>query len=303
MRIFFRLVGLLLVLLLGVLLWNTYRLPSRQLTDVAPAPEIPVSDSAVLHLSRAIQIPTISDSAQKDTSHFEAFVQFLENTYPRVHQHLERERINRYALLYQWKGSNPDLEPILLMGHYDVVPVIEGTESSWTKAPFSGAMQDGYLYGRGSLDDKSTVLGILESAEYLLGQDFQPERTVYLSFGHDEEVSGLRGGKALAQTLEKRGVKLEMVLDEGGTIKTDGVAGLNQPVALIGIAEKGYTSVQLTAHGEGGHSSMPPAKTSIGMLATAIDNLQKSPFATNLGGTVGEMLRFLGPEMPFMQKL
>jgi carboxypeptidase PM20D1 len=126
---------------------------------------------------------------------------------------------------------------------------------------------------------------------------------VYLSFGHDEEVSGLRGGRALARTLEERGIQLEMVLDEGGTIKTDGVAGLKQPVALVGIAEKGYTSVQLTAHGEGGHSSMPPAKTSVGMLATALDNLQKSPFASSLGGTVGEMLRFLGPEMPFAQKL
>lgn len=192
---------------------------------------------------------------------------------------------------------------MLMMGHYDVVPVVEGTEKLWEKEPFSGLVQDGFVYGRGTLDDKSTVLGVLEAAEFLLAQNYQPKRTIYFSFGHDEEVSGRSGGQSLARTLEKRGVKLEMVIDEGGFIKTDGVAGLDKPVALIGIAEKGYTSIELTAHGEGGHSSTPPAKTSIGILATALDNLQNAPFPSSLGGTVGEMLRYLGPEMPFGQKL
>lgn len=305
MRIFFLVFGLAFIGLVGILLWNTYRFDSKQLTDVEPAPPLPVSDSAILHLSRAIQFRTVSyqDASLTDTTQFEAFIAYLKATYPLVHNRMKEERINDFALLYEWKGSDPSLMPVLMMGHYDVVPVIQGTERLWKKGPFGGIVQDGYVYGRGTLDDKSTVMGLLEAVEYLLQQGFQPKRTLYLSFGHDEEVSGHKGGQALAQTLEQRGVRLEMVVDEGGTIKTDGVAGLEKQVALVGIAEKGYTSLELTAHGEGGHSSMPPKKTSVGMLASALHDLQENPFESSLGGTVGQMLRYLGPEMPFGQKL
>ena len=305
MRILFKILGLALMILIGVLLWNTLRFGSKQPANVPAAPLLSISDSAIIHLSEAIQYRTVSyqDAALTDTTQFEAFISFLEKSYPLVHSRMTRERINGFALLYQLKGSDPSLKPMLMMGHYDVVPVIEGTEKLWEKAPFEGLIQDGFVYGRGTLDDKSTVMGLMEAMEMLLRQNFRPTRTLYFSFGHDEEVSGRKGGKALAHTLEERGIQLEMVIDEGGTIKTDGVAGLTQPVALIGIAEKGYTSLELTAHGEGGHSSMPPPKTSIGMLASALDQLQKSPFRSSLGGTVGEMLRYLGPEMPFSQKM
>lgn len=305
MRSLSKILALALVALVIILLWNTYRFTSIQPAAIAPAPAVSLNDSVITHLSQALQIRTISyqDSTLTDTTQFEAFISFLDMTYPLVHSRMTRERINKYALLYQLKGINASLKPLLMMGHYDVVPVIEGTENLWKKAPFSGIVQDGFVYGRGTLDDKSTVLGLMEAMEILLKQDFQPSRTIYFSFGHDEEVSGHKGGRALARILEKRGVQLEMVIDEGGTIKTDGVAGLTQPIALIGTAEKGYTSLELTAKGEGGHSSMPPQKTSIGMLATALDQLQKTPFPSSLGGTVGEMLRYLGPEMPFGQRL
>lgn len=305
MRIFFKILGIVLALLIAVLFWNTFNFKSKQLTDIPPAPAIVVGDSAALHLSRAIQFKTISnqDPTLIDSTQFTAFVSYLEQTFPLVHAQIKLERINDFALLFEWKGSDASMKPILMMGHYDVVPVIGGTEKLWKKEPFSGLVQDGFVYGRGTLDDKSTVMGLLEAAEYLLNKNFQPKRTIYFSFGHDEEVGGRRGGQALAQTLEQRGVQLEMVIDEGGTIKTDGVAGLDKTVALIGIAEKGYTSIQLTARGQGGHSSMPPTKTSIGLLATALDRLQNTPFISSLGGTVGEMLNYLGPEMPFGQKL
>ncbi len=305
MRILIKIIGLALGILIGVLLWNTFRFESKQLTDIPPAPPLSIPDSALIRLSQAVQFRTVSyqDSAQTDNTQFEAFISFLEKSFPLVHSRMTRERVNGFALLYQLKGSNSDLKPMLMMGHYDVVPVVEGTATMWKKPPFAGLVQDGYVYGRGTLDDKSTVLGLLEAMEVLLKQNFQPSRTIYFSFGHDEEVSGHQGGQALARTLDLRGVKLEMVIDEGGTIKTDGVAGLTQPVALIGIAEKGYTSLELTARGEGGHSSMPPLKTSIGMLATALDQLQKAPFKESLGGTMGEMLRYLGPEMPIGQKI
>ncbi len=305
MRTFFKILGIILALLIAVLLWNTFNFKSKQLTDIPPAPAISVSDSAIVHLSQAVRFKTISnqDPTLNDSTAFTAFISYLERAFPLAHERLQRERINDFALLFEWKGSDALLKPILMMGHYDVVPVIEGTEDLWEEEPFSGLVQDGFVYGRGTLDDKSTVMGLLEAAEYLLSQNFQPKRTIYFSFGHDEEVSGRRGGQALARTLEQRGVQLEMVIDEGGTIKTDGVAGLDKTVALIGIAEKGYTSIQLTAKGQGGHSSMPPDKTSIGLLATALDRLQNTPFKSSLGGTVGEMLNYLGPEMPFGQKL
>jgi carboxypeptidase PM20D1 len=297
--------GLGLLVLLAILLWNTFRFPSRQLTDVAPAPALNVSDSAISHLSRAIQFRTVSyqDPTLTDTTQFDAFLAFLESTYPLVHRHLRPERINGYGLLYHWPGTDSTLLPLLLMGHYDVVPVIQGTERMWKKGAFSGTTEDGFVYGRGTLDDKSTVIGVLESVEYLLKNGYAPARPVYLSFGHDEEASGRRGGQAIAAHLLQKGVRLEMVLDEGGTIKTDGVAGLNSPVALVGVAEKGYTSLEITATAEGGHSSMPPAETSIGLLATALDRLQSNPFPSSLGGTVGEMLRYLGPEMAFWDRL
>jgi carboxypeptidase PM20D1 len=305
MRTFFRVLGVALILLTSVLLWNTFRFDSKQLTDVPPAPAVPVSDSVIAHLSQSIRFRTVSyqDPSLTDSTQFDGFISFLEKTFPLVHSQLKKERINDYALLFEWKGSDSSLKPALMMGHYDVVPVIQGTEKMWKKAPFAGIIEDGFVYGRGTLDDKSTVMGLLEAVEYMLQQNHKPKRTIYLAFGHDEEVSGHLGGRTIAQTLERRGIQLEMVIDEGGTIKTDGVAGLTQPIALIGIAEKGYISVGLTARGEGGHSSMPPPKTSIGMLATAIDILQKNPFKSSLKGTVGEMLAYLGPEMPFLQKL
>ncbi|WP_247234354.1 M20 family peptidase [Telluribacter sp. SYSU D00476] len=297
--------GLALLLVISVLLWNTYTFESKQLKDVPPAPPIAVSDSAINHLSRSIQFRTVSyqDASLTDSTQFQAFLSFLAATYPQIHAKLTLERINDFGLLYQWKGSNTGLKPMLLMGHYDVVPVIQGTERMWKKPPFKGVIEDGFVYGRGTLDDKSTVIGVLEAVEYLLSTGYTPTRTVYLAFGHDEEINGNQGGRAIASTLEKRGVQLELVLDEGGTIKTDGVAGLKAPVALVGIAEKGYTSLELTARGEGGHSSMPPQKTSINVLASALNKLQQHPFKSSLKGTVGKMLEYLGPEMPFGQKL
>ena len=189
------------------------------------------------------------------------------------------------------------------MGHYDVVPVIQGTERLWEHAPFGGEIAEGFIYGRGALDDKTTVIGVLEAVEHLLRSGFKPERTYYLAFGHDEEVLGKYGAKEIATLFEKRNIQLEYVLDEGGMIKQDGIEGLNAPIAMVGVAEKGYVTLRLTATGEGGHSSMPPPQTSIGDLAEAIDRLQKNPFPARLEGAVGYMLDYLAPEMPFTTKL
>ncbi len=298
-------VGIALLLLIAVLLFNTFRIRSKQMTGLTPTPPRAISDSAIAHLATAVQFRTVSnaDITQIDSAQFEKFIGFIAKTYPLVHSKLTLERINSFSLLFEWKGKNTALKPALLMGHYDVVPVIQGTEKLWEHKPFAGEIANGYLYGRGTLDDKMTVLGILEAIELLLQEDYQPERSFFLAFGHDEEVSGRQGGQKIAALLESRKVELEYVIDEGGAIKQDGFAGLNQPIALIGIAEKGYTTLQLTATGEGGHSSMPPPQTSIGMLAEAIDKLQKHPFPARLTGAVDYMQDYLAPEMPFGTKL
>jgi carboxypeptidase PM20D1 len=185
----------------------------------------------------------------------------------------------------------------------DVVPVEPGTEDDWSFPPFEGRIANGYVWGRGTLDDKVRVLGILEAVEILLSQQFRPRRTVYLAFGHDEEVGGLQGASKIASLLRSRGVQLEYVLDEGGVITHGIIPGVPKPVALVGIAEKGYLSVELTVEGQGGHSSMPPRHTPVGVLSTAIHNLERNQFPVELRGASRKLFDYLAPEMPFSRKL
>lgn len=305
MKKIFILLAIAFLVLIAIVSFNTFRLNSKQLRGVTPAYNIILSDSIINHFAQAVRFRTVSnaDITQIDSAQFDKFIAFIKDAYPLVHAQLSLERVNSFSLLYFWKGKNQALKPALLMGHYDVVPVIQGTEKIWQHKPFDGDIADGYLYGRGTLDDKSTVMGVLEAVELLLSQGFQPERSFYLAFGHDEEVSGRQGGQHIAKLLEKRQVQLEYVVDEGGVIKSDGVAGITKPIAFIGIAEKGYTTLQITATSEGGHSSMPPQQTSIGMLAEAIDKLQKKPFPARIDGAVSHMQDYLAPEMPFLTKM
>lgn len=294
-----------LLVLVAVLLVNTLRFSSKQLTDVPPAPAVSVGNSAIQRLVKALQLRTVSysDYALTDTTQFEQFLSLLQQSFPRLHHQLKRETFNRYGLLYEWKGRNPALKPILLLGHYDVVPVIQGTQKMWKRPPFAGLVEGGFLYGRGTLDDKSSVLAQLEAVEWLLSTGFQPERTVMLAYGQDEEVTGFRGAQTIAAELERRKIALEFVLDEGGVLKTDGIPGLSQPVALIGIGEKGYATIELTTVSKGGHSSMPPKQTSIGLVAEAVSKLEKNPFPARLDAGLDQMFTFIGPEMPFGQRI
>lgn len=305
MRFLLRLLGLGILLLLAVLVVNTLRLTSHQLTGVAPAPAVPLADSALARLAGAVRIPTVSttDFAQTDTAQFGRFGRYLRQAFPRVHQQLKLEKFNQYGLLFTWPGTNPALPPVLLLGHYDVVPALPGTERKWAHPPYSGALAGGYLYGRGSLDDKASVLAQLEAVEYLLGTGFRPARTVLLAFGHDEETQGRRGAGAMSAELARRGTRCEYVLDEGGLVKTDGVPGVKKPVALVGISEKGYLTLELTATGAGGHSSMPPAQTSIGAVAAAVVKLEQHPFPARLEGGDDHLLDYLASEVPLGQRL
>ncbi|HEY3286023.1 MAG TPA: M20 family peptidase [Gemmatimonadaceae bacterium] len=273
---------------------------------VAPVTVAVDSAGAIARLATAVQFQTISyeeGTRAPDSAAFRALHEHLRTSFPLVHQHLTRETVAGLALLYTWKGSDTTLAPVVLMGHLDVVPVIPGTEAAWTQPPFSGAVADGFIWGRGTLDDKVSVLAVLEGAEGALRAGFQPKRTIYFAFGHDEEVGG-SGARALKAELIKRGIKAPaLVLDEGGAIMPGAVVGAKGTVALIGASEKGFLSLQLTVKGTGGHSSTPPAHTAIGRLATAITRLEQSPFPLVLDGPSRQMMERLQPAMPYAARM
>ena len=294
-----------LVLLGAVLLIRTLGFATRQFQVNAPIEAALNRDQIAARFSGAIRFKTISflDSKQFDHKEFLGLHQYLEQTFPVVHQTLTKEAVGDFSLLYTWAGDEPAGKPILLYAHMDVVPVEAAKESDWTHAPFEGRIDEGYIWGRGALDAKVGVLGILEAVETLLRKGFQPRRPIYLAFGHDEEVGGKRGAATMAALLHSRGIELQYVLDEGLAI-TDGILpGVSRPVALIGIAEKGYVSLELTVETEGGHTSMPPRHSAIGILSTAIHNLESHPFRSRIAMPVQQMFDHLAPEMPFIKRM
>lgn len=300
MKAVFALLLVAVAVLAGVILYRASTLESRQMSGVAPV-DIPVDEHAAAErFARALTFPTISnqDRANVDSAAFRGLHDYFAETYPLVHEHLTRETVGGLSLLYTWEGTDPSRSPVVLMGHMDVVPVIPGTEGDWAYEPFSGVIADDYVWGRGAIDDKSSVLSILEAVEALLAQGYRPARTFYLAFGHDEEVGGPQGAAAIAALLASRGVdEFAFVLDEGGVIARDLVPGIDGPTAIVGIAEKGFVSLELRVEGEGGHSSMPPPSTNVGILAHAVSALEDHPFPLRLTEPVARLLDYLGPEM------
>lgn len=283
------------VLLIAVLLFNTFRAKPWPVMP-SPAAQAPLPDSAAQHLSRAIQIPTISisDSSAVDTAAFKLFGSFIDQSYPLIHTHLSKTVIKDFSYVYEWKGSDPSLLPIILMSHYDVVPVEPASIGKWTQGPFSGAITGSLIWGRGSLDDKFGVISILEGTEAMLRKGFAPKRTIYLCFGHDEEIRG-QGAMAIAEYLSRKNIRAEMVLDEGGQITEEKIKDVKRPVAFIGVAEKGYASFELMVEKEGGHSSIPPRETAIDILTAALQRLRSKTPPTKLTPQIKEVIRRVSP--------
>ena len=293
------------VLLSAVLLINTLRFRSRQI-EVAPATALPqLPDSLAAHLAGALSLPTVSyqDTAHFDPEPFLNFQAYLQEVLPEVHRRMKREIVNRYSLLYTWEGSHPQLPPVVLMAHLDVVPVEPQSEMEWLYPAFSGEVADGYIWGRGALDDKASLMAMLEAAERLLAYQFRPHRTLIFAVGHDEEVGGSGGAAKIVEVLEKRGVRPAAVLDEGGAIIQGMMPGIAHPVAMVGIAEKGYVSLELVVESHGGHSSMPPRETAVGILARAVYRLETHQMPARLEGPIREMFDYLGPEMPLFSRV
>ncbi len=292
---------LVLLLLAAVLVLQAVTMQSKQPLVEKATVTLADGNAMARRLAAAIAFRTVSDEDGPVAG--EAFLELhahLQREFPLAHQALQRETVADYSLLYTWPGKNTELAPVLLAAHLDVVPA---SADAWTHDPWSGLVADGYVYGRGTLDDKVNVLGILEAAEQLLREGFQPERTIYFAFGHDEEIGGYQGAKVIAELLASRGVALEAVIDEGLVITEGVLPGLDPPLAIIGVAEKGYVTVELTTSGQGGHSSIPPKQSSIGILSQAIVDLEAKPMPGEISGAVEKMFRYVGPEMPFSRKL
>ena len=289
----------LLVVLLVALAANTLRHGSRQI-DVPPSPPPAIdANAAAQRLSAAVRLRTISldDKPGAGAEEFRKLHALLEKHYPRVHAVLKRERVNEFSLLFTWPGSDATAKPIMLMAHQDVVPIAAGTEKDWQADPFGGEIRAGFVWGRGAWDDKGNLFAIMEAVEMLAASGFTPRQTVYLAFGHDEEIGGERGAKAIAALLQSRGVKLDFVIDEGLLITEGVLKGLDRPVALIGTAEKGYLTLSLGATAVPGHSSMPPPQTAIGMLSAALARLEDRQMPAAFRGVAAEMFDTIAPEM------
>jgi carboxypeptidase PM20D1 len=294
-----------IVVLAGVLLFNVMARGSRQM-QVAAVPRASVdAEGAAKRLSEAIRFQTISNflNPEQDAEALRGLEAHIEASFPAFHAAAKREVISQHSLLYTWEGSDPKAQPIALLAHQDVVPVAPGTEKDWQQKPFDGAIADGFIWGRGSWDDKGNLYAMLEAAEQMAKDGFRPKRTIYFAFGHDEEVAGTRGAKAIAAALAARGVRLEFVLDEGLLIAEGIMKGLDKPAALIGLAEKGYATLVLTAHATPGHSSMPPRQTAIGMMSAALARLEDHRLPMHVRGAVAEMFDTLAPEMSGMNRV
>ena len=265
-------------------------------------------------LSETVKIRTVSNIDPTKTQ-WDQFIQLhhlLEQLFPLVHRNMEKTVVNTYSLIFHWKSttgskggssSGACKKPILFTAHMDVVPVEEGTGQDWKYGPFSGEIADGRVWGRGTLDTKIHMIAALEAAERLLAEGYAPERDVYFAFGHDEEVGGLEGAFQIAEHFKKMGVEFEFVLDEGGCVTDEIIPQVKRPLALIGVGEKGYANIRLTASGDGGHSSMPPVHSALGMVSQAICRLERRRCKTRLIKPVKEFLQKTAPYMGGVNRL
>jgi carboxypeptidase PM20D1 len=301
------LVGILglVVALAAVLVVNTVRVPAPAGPAGASAEVSVDAAAAAARLAGAVRFATVSvqSGAPIDTTAFRGLHEYLVTSYPAAHAAMRREYVGGLSLLYTWPGTDSAAAPVVLMGHLDVVPVTAENRAEWLQDPFGGAVAEGFVWGRGTLDDKSTVIAIMEAVEGMAAAGMKPARTVYLAFGHDEEVGGRYGARLIVDTLVARGVKPALVLDEGGFLTSGAIPGVEGLAAIVGVAEKGYLSLTLTSRASGGHSSMPPARTAVGALSVAIDRLMQNPFPASIDGPTEQMLTAMAPYAPFTDRL
>lgn len=325
---------LLLVVFIAFLVIKTAIYPFGKLSNEnqhASIVDFKPTDKAIRNFAGGIRIPTVSTQPYSETNFkpFDEFKSYLKKTYPMVYQTMETDSVNTYGLLFRWKGKDSSLKPILFLSHYDVVPVagydptteiatdtifqpndkplppISAYPDKWDYSPFSGAVVDGRIYGRGTLDMKVMLFSLMEGANNLIEEGFEPQRDIWFAFGHDEKVSGREGAVKIADYLKSKGLSFDAVYDEGGIIAAPGSAleAIKQPLALVGIGEKGFLTLELTVKGLGGHSSMPPAKSSLVYAAEIIDKLNTEQFPAEIISPIADFLTNIGGEMNFTSRM
>lgn len=291
--------------LAGLVAYRTARVPAR--AEAPPPVRIDVDPDALAgRLAesirfRTVSVPVAGIDADAEWAGFHAW---LTRRFPRVHARLTREVVNGRSLLYTWPGADPQRAAVALLAHQDVVPAEDGPDSPWTHPPFAGVIAGGFLWGRGTIDDKAGVVGILEACERLLAEGFLPGRTVLLAFGHDEEANGRAGAGRIAEVLAARGAALDFVLDEGGYLAEAAVPGVARPVAVIGMAEKGAAYVELSVRNPGpSHSSSPAHDNPVALLARALVRIDEHPWPTRLVAPVRAFLEAIAPETGGAQRV
>ena len=297
--------GYALISLLVFVLIRTFTF-GEDVTNVKSVPLLDIDETAFAErFAGGLRIPTVAytDRSKMNPKAFETFHSYLEKIYPKAHRFLSREIIGDLSLLYIWEGTDPSLNPVLLMAHMDVVPVTDESVDDWTHGPFKGDVADGYIWGRGAMDDKASLFSIMEAVEWLLNEGFSPVRPIYISFGYDEEIGGTQGAAKVAERMQSMNVEPEFVLDEGGGLLSGDILPINSMSAFVAMGEKGYMSLKLTAHGQGGHSSMPKKETTIGILATAIHKLQENPFPASMTPSIRHMMAAFVPATPFWVRI
>lgn len=322
-----------LLLLIIIVLVKTFIYPFHKTTatnEVSTLNTFP-SDQAIKRFAGGIRIPTISNDIYEETNFkpFDDFKAYLPKVYPDIYKSMDTLTINKYGLVFHWKGKNKDLKPILFLSHYDVVPVIgydpqtdiatdtlfqpndnpitrmDSVQLKWDYSPFSGAVADGRIYGRGTLDMKCMLFSLFEAAETLIAEGFQPEQDIWFAFGHDEEVGGKQGASHIANYFKDKGITFDAVYDEGGIIADAGsiIESIEKPMALIGTSEKGFLTLRIKAFGLGGHSSMPPANSSLVYIAEIIEKLNKNQMKPRLIPPVVSFLNNIGGDMDFTSRM
>ena len=295
MIVFALVLGILAVVLLATALFRTALLkaptPTPCMTELTPGELQVCADK----LSAMVQIPTVSKYEHEDLTEFYRLHKELERQFPLIHANLEKIDLQG-TLLFRWRGKDAAKLPILFMGHQDVVPA---SDQGWSVPAYSGRVVDGKLWGRGALDCKSTMLVELQAMEELLEEGFVPPCDVWLEFSINEETGGPGAANAV-RYLQEQGLRFALVLDEGGAIMDRAVPGMDRPYAVIGITEKGYMDLKITARGKGGHSSTPPRNTPAARLfAFANEIEEKRPFRKQLLPETREMFRAMAPSFGF----
>ena len=261
------------------------------------------------NLSKAIRFHTVADRDPEkiDWAPFDAFHDFLREQYPLIHEKLSLEVIKRGSLLFRWQGTDPDLEPAALLAHQDVVPISEGTEQDWRYPPFEGVDDGEFIWGRGALDMKNHLIGVLEAVETLLEEGFQPTRDIYLCLGHNEEVMSAdenSGAISMCEWFSSHGILLDSVIDEGGAILPVKVKGvIDKCLAGIGVAEKGYADIEISVTGKGGHSSQSPNHTALGKLANVIRDIENHQFRCKMSPMMRELMDKIGRNVSFPARM